>query len=321
MYLRKRAIRSSAYGALASALLAGSCLLGFAGTSGSSPARPAGGPDATTPSGSVYAWGDNDAGQLGVGTVSTKGHNSDAAVPEASHLPTGTLAVAVAAGQSHSLFATTTGAVYATGFNGDGQLGTGNSTATSTPVPVDLPAGVDITSVAAGYKQSLALSSTGALYSWGANNDGQSGDGASGKSVLSPTLIPLPAGATASAIGVGTNHDLAVTSTGLVYDWGLNSTGQLGNGSTTNSDVPVQAQLPAGVVATAVAGGAGHSLALTSTGAVYAWGDDTHGQLGDGSETQSVRLGSDWVLPVAVKRSCQPVLRSASWVVGVVGAG
>jgi alpha-tubulin suppressor-like RCC1 family protein len=285
--MRHRRVRFILRCGLGSTLLTGVGLLAGVGASATQPRTAAHGPQDVPVSGAVYAWGDDDAGQLGVGTISTSGHNHDAAVPEASDMPAGTTSDALAAGQSHSLFVTTAGVVYATGFNKDGQLGTGNNVATTSPVPADLPADVDITAVAAGYKQSLALSSSGTLYAWGADNYGQAGNGTKGKNVFTPVVVPLPRGATASAIGVGINHDLAVTSTGSVYDWGWNSTGQLGNGKLANSDVPVEAQLPAGVVATAVAGGAGHSLALTSTDSVYAWGDNTHGQVGDGTTTDS----------------------------------
>ena len=113
------------------------------------------------PSGAVYAWGDDDAGQLANGNVTVKGHNYDEKSPEPADMPAGTLAVSLAAGQSHSLAATTTGSVFAWGFNGNGQLGTGNTNATTLPVPVAMPPGANVISVAAGFKQSYALTSSG----------------------------------------------------------------------------------------------------------------------------------------------------------------
>ena len=239
--------------------------------------------------GAFYAWGDNDAGQLGVGVLAdaaNKWKGDSLNNEEWVHMPAGSQTVAMAAGQSHSLAVTTAGSVFATGYNADGQLGTGNRTATVSPVATALPAGVRATAAAAGYKQSMALSAAGAVYTWGSNLQGQAGIGSAAASIVSPTEVPLPAGTTVSAIAAGTDHDLAVTSTGAVYAWGLNSTGQLGDGSTASSSLPVPVQLPPGVIVTAVAGGAGHSLALTSTGVVYAWGDDTHGQLGDGANAE-----------------------------------
>ena len=69
--------------------------------------------------------------------------------------------------------------------------------------------------------------------------------------------------------------------------WGYNAHGELGDGSRTNSDVPVKVKLPAGTKVTAIAAGGYYSLALTSTGAVYAWGYNADGELGDGGTANS----------------------------------
>ena len=259
----------------------------LAACAGAGVGAPAG---ASAPSGSVYAWGDNDAGQIGNGEISTPANNfdQDPRVPVPSLLPAGTSAVSVAGGQSHSLAATTSGAVYAWGYNGNGQLGTGDHTATTSPVQTQIPSGVAVTEVAAGYKQSLALTTTGTLYAWGRNSSGQAGTGSlQPTNVAAPSSVALPAGVAVAAIAAGANHDLAVSSTGAVYDWGLNADGQLGDGTTANSDLPVQVVLPGAVRATAVAGGDNHSLALTRAGKVYAWGLNDHGQLGDGKPAGS----------------------------------
>lgn len=248
--------------------------------------------------GAVYAWGDDDAGQIGNGTISTAANHDDEDphVPVAADLPSGTAAVSVAGGQSFSLAATTTGAVYTWGFNKDGDLGTGGVAATTVPVRSEVPSGDVVTEVAAGYKQSMALTSAGQVLTWGQDDDGQDGIGAHGGTTVTPTPVTsVPAGTDFTAIAAGFDHDLAVTANGAVYDWGLNSSGQLGDGGTTNSNVPVPVPLPAGVAAAAVAGAAGHSLALTRGGAVYAWGANQYGQLGDGST-----VGSDVPVRVAL---------------------
>ena len=236
--------------------------------------------------GVAYAWGDDDAGQLGIGTISDTANDfdQDQGVPDFVHMPTGTEVVGGAAGQADSLFLTTAGAVYATGYNTAGELGDNSTVSTTAPVPVSLPARVRISSVQMGYKQSMALSTTGTVYTWGLNPDGQGGQENTTRALVLPAPVSLPA--RIKAIGAGSNHDLAVTASGAVYAWGLNSTGQLGDGTTVNSDVPVPVDLPAGVTAKAVAGAAGHSLLLTPGGRVYAWGDDTDGQLGDDNTTE-----------------------------------
>ena len=241
-------------------------------------------------SGAVYAWGDDDAGQLGNGTISDPANHfdQDQRVPVAAHMPAGTSSVAVAGGLSDSYAVTTAGAMYAWGFNGDGEVGDGTRTATESPVESDLPAGVAATAVAAGYKQALALTAGGGLYAWGSNSAGQAGLGSTTpNSVITPSPVALPSGVQATAIATGADHDLAVSRAGVVYAWGLNADGQLGDGTTANSDVPVAVSLPGGARATAVAGGAAHSLALTAAGKVYAWGLNAEGQLGDGNVTSS----------------------------------
>ncbi|WP_019868672.1 RCC1 domain-containing protein [Salinispora oceanensis] len=172
------------------------------------------------------------------------------------------------------------------GDNADSQLGDGTTTNSSTPVVVDLPAGTTITAVAAGQGHSLAVTSTGTVLAWGANSSGQLGDGTTTPS-STPVSVDLPAGTTITAVAAGDRHSLAVTSTGTVLAWGLSLTGQLGDGTTTNSSTPVAVDLPAGTTITAVAAGNAHSLALTSTGTMLAWGANSSGQLGDGTTTPS----------------------------------
>ncbi|MGH9081230.1 MAG: hypothetical protein ACRDYE_14360 [Acidimicrobiales bacterium] len=240
-------------------------------------AVPAG---ASTTPGAVYAWFDNDAGQLGIGSY------TDSQVPVPSQMPAGTTTTAVAAGQSHSVALTSTGTVYAWGRDHEGQLGDNNMLNTTVPVQVALPAGVTVTAIAAGWDQTLALTSTGAVYTWGLNRYGELGDGTTTNRDF-PVLVHLPVGVSVTAVAAGQYHSLAMTSTGAVYSWGNNADGQLGDNSITNSTVPVPVALPAGVKATAIGAGDSHSLLVTSTGAVYGWGKNTFGQLGDGGTSGS----------------------------------
>jgi alpha-tubulin suppressor-like RCC1 family protein len=124
------------------------------------------------------------------------------------------------------------------------------------------------------------------LYSWGNNVDGQLGNGTTTNS-STPLKVSLPAGVTATAAAAGGDHSLAVGSDGKLYAWGVNSNGELGDGTTTASSTPVVVSLPGGVTATAVAAGAAHSVALGSDGHVYDWGYNGFGQLGNGTTTDS----------------------------------
>ncbi len=118
-------------------------------------------------------------------------------------------------------------------------------------------------------------------------------------------------------VTAGPGHSLALTSTGAVFAWGYNTDGELGNGSTANSDVPVKVKLPAGTKVTAIAAGEVHSLAVTSTGSVLAWGGNNFGQLGDGSYQRSdvpvkVNLGGTAVGLMAALRPRAPALAATA---------
>jgi alpha-tubulin suppressor-like RCC1 family protein len=231
---------------------------------------------AVTSSGAVYSWGDNFYGELGDGGTTS----SD--VPVKVVLPKGTKVVAVRASYNYCMALTAGGHVLTWGYNGSGQLGNGFLTASEVPAPLDVPASTKVTAIANGGYDGLALTSTGGLLAWGSDQFGQLGDGRR-VSALKPVSVHLPAGTKVAAIGAGSQHSLALTTTGRVLAWGWNVSGQLGNGTTRNSDVPVPVRLPAGVKVTAVSAGGGFSLALTSTGQILSWGTSTFGQLGNGS--------------------------------------
>src|SRR5262249_60834665 len=127
---------------------------------------------------------------------------------------------------------TSTGQVLAWGFNGDGELGNGTTTDSATPVPVSLPAGTTVKAIRAGCEHSLALTSTGEVLAWGANRDGELGNGSTTPSDV-PIPVPLTVGTTVKAISTGQTHSLALTSTGQVLAWGDNESGQLGIGTVT----------------------------------------------------------------------------------------
>ena len=158
--------------------------------------------------------------------------------------------------------------------------------------------------MAAGGAFTVGLTTSGRVYAWGSGSLGQLGDGATAGSTV-PTTVPVPSRRPAGPPWSprwppGSAHALALTSTGQVYAWGADLFGQLGDGATTPADdARRSSRCPPGSAFTAVAAGGDHSLALTSTGQVYAWGANGYGQLGDGTTVDS-STPSRWPCPAGV---------------------
>ena len=154
------------------------------------------------------------------------------------------------------------GTVWAWGDNDFGELGNGTNTSSNIPVQVSLPSGVTITNIAGGVSgHSLALASNGTVWAWGYGVNGELGNGTNTVSNI-PVQVSLPNGVTITNIVGGAYHSLALASNGTVWAWGYNNFGQLGNGTNTSSNIPVQVSLPSGVTITNIAGGAYHILTL-----------------------------------------------------------
>jgi alpha-tubulin suppressor-like RCC1 family protein len=236
----------------------------------------------------VFAWGYNRFGQLGDGTTTNR--TTPVAVDMSGAL-LGKTVIAVAAGYYHTVALTSDGKVFAWGNNGFGQLGDGTTIDRRTPVPVDMSGallGKTVTAIAAGDYHTVALTSDGKVFAWGANDVGQLGDGTAADR-LRPVAVDMSGvlrGKTVSAIAAGGYYTVALTSDGKVFAWGANDVGQLGDGTHTHRSRPVAADMSGallGKTVTAIAAGGYHTVALTSDGKVFAWGYNVIGQLGDGT--------------------------------------
>jgi alpha-tubulin suppressor-like RCC1 family protein len=233
---------------------------------------------------SVFAWGDNSAGELGDGTL------TGSAVPVAVSGLAGVRAIS-AAGR-HELALMPNGTVLAWGDDTFGQLGNGILSANGdSEVPAAVPGIGTATAVAAGEEHSLALLANGTVLAWGDNHEGQLGNGTTKTSAVP---VPVKGLSGVTAIAAGSLFSLALLNNGTVMAWGDNREGQLGDGTLRNSTVPVPVQGLTGV--TAIAAGALHSLAVLANGTAMAWGDNESGQLGIGRQV-SLR-----VVPTAVAK-------------------
>jgi alpha-tubulin suppressor-like RCC1 family protein len=155
---------------------------------------------------------------------------------------------------------------------------------TSVQIPVDR--GLTFTQVAVGNFYTVAVGSDGSAHAWGNNAFGQLGNGTTTASSV-PVSVLAPAGVTFTQVAAGTASTIAIGSDGNTYTWGNNANGELGNGTTTASSVPVRMQAPAGVTFTQVAASASSMVAVGSDGNTYAWGNNGDGELGNGNTAAS----------------------------------
>ncbi|MBN1827550.1 MAG: hypothetical protein JW884_00165 [Deltaproteobacteria bacterium] len=225
--------------------------------------------------GTVWAWGWNESGQLGDGTTTNRLNPIQA--PGCSGVS------AIAAGYLHTMVLKTDGTVWAWGSNSAGQLGDG--TTTNRLSPVQVPGLTNVSSISAGGYHSAVLKTDGTVRTWGYNAFGQLGDG-TGTSRTSPVQVVGLDGVL--AIAAYNFYTLALRADWTVRAWGRNELGQLGDGTTADRTLPVQVVGLGGECylagAKAVAAGGGHSVVLKMDGAIWTWGSNFSGQLGDGTK-------------------------------------
>lgn len=221
--------------------------------------------------GAVWCWGDNQQGQIGATGTIVPG------VPtEVKSLPPRTRALAV--GDSHTCALTEAGGVRCWGHAAAGQLGDGTSRFSSSDplAPQGLSTGV--TAIAAGTRHTCALLDGGAIRCWGENAHGTLGDDTAQNSNV--PIVASAAPANVAELSLGTERTCARTSEGAVYCWGRGTEGELGDGSRTNSQLPV---LVRGIAqgAVRVATGAFQTCALMAGGTVSCWGWQGFGAVTD----------------------------------------
>ncbi|EPR11514.1 S8 family serine peptidase [Ruminiclostridium papyrosolvens] len=221
--------------------------------------------------GTVWAWGDNYYGQLGIGTTETSyGPMQVSSLSGVS---------SIAAGGSHSIALKNDGTVWTWGLNKDFQIGDGSYE--SYRVTAVRVSGLNgIIAISGSAFNSSALKNDGTLWMWGNNSYGQLGNGTIHQTLTALQVRGLNG---ITAFSLGNYHSLALKNDGTVYAWGSNSCGQLGDGTTTFTETMVIQEVNELNGITALSGGNRHSLALKSDGTVWSWGYNGCGQLGDGT--------------------------------------
>jgi len=229
--------------------------------------------------GSVSCWGDNYYGQLGDET------NTDRNTPiQIFSLGTWRTAVAITTGGMHTCAILDVGSVSCWGYNGHGTLGDGTTTHRNTPTQTT-SLGTDKTAVAisAGYQDTCVILDDGSVSCWGRNHIGQLGDGTTTDRNTPTQTSSLGTGRTAVAISAGRYHTCAILDDGSGSCWGWNYYGGLGDGTTTNRNIPSQTPIiwegknVIGISAYE------HTCVILDEGSVSCWGRNYIGQLGDGS--------------------------------------
>jgi alpha-tubulin suppressor-like RCC1 family protein len=221
----------------------------------------------------------------GMGAVGDGSYYGSVSWPPSTGAPSGPVDIAGMTlvrgsfGVAHSLAIRDNGRVYAWGYNGMGQLGLGDTVARLEPAQV--PGLIDVVKVQAGLAHSAALTLDGRVFTWGLNDTHQLGGNAPQHAEIStPRPVPLPA--VIIDIACGDTHCLALAFDGRVFGWGGNRFGQVGDGTTADVATPREITGPDwSARAMAIGAGRHHSLAADAGGAVWAWGNNGAGQLGE----------------------------------------
>ncbi|MFH1434656.1 MAG: hypothetical protein ABIJ56_02960 [Pseudomonadota bacterium] len=221
--------------------------------------------------GGVQCWGSNSDGQLGDSSTTSKALPTDV-----TGLPSAVQEVSL--GAFHSCVLLETGGVMCWGRNEDGQVGNGGTDDELVPVFVT-GLGTGASAITAGRYHTCALVS-GSVKCWGRNTYGQLGDGTTEGKLMPVDVTGL--GGTVTAMAAGMNHTCALLSTGGMQCWGLNNSGQLGNGSGGWEETPVDVPGMTASV-TSIATGDFHTCGLHATEGLKCWGYNIHGQVGDGT--------------------------------------
>jgi RHS repeat-associated protein len=232
--------------------------------------------------GTLWGWGANNAGELGLGT--TTDHDSPQQNTSISQV-TDAAAGGTWDGDGFSAAVTSTGSLYTWGYNVDGELGNGSTSSTPTLTPTKLTSISDVAQVAAGNQFMVALKGDGTVYAWGSNYYGELGDGNTTNEDTPQEVSGLTGVVQVVANG---SSAAALTASGAVYTWGYNGDGELGIGSTASQDTPQLVTFTglSGAKIKSLSMGPSDTLAVTTSNTVYGWGQNYYGELGDGSTTE-----------------------------------
>ncbi len=269
--------------------------------------------------GTLWCWGANASGQLGIGSVVSRD------LPTL--VPGLTGVVTVSAGDFHTCAVLETGTAWCWGANNQGQLG--DSSNDDSPDPVQVTGLTNVAAVASGGEHTCARLSGGTLWCWGKNDKGQLGDNST-TARNAPVAVQEGDGLDlALSVTAGSKHTCAVKTDNTPWCWGDKGSGRLGDDSNTDQPTPVMVD-PASVSALDVViemfAGEKHTCAVAMTGAPWCWGDKADGRIGDGADTTQpvpvpVSMGNVVTMAAGLKHTCALDTSGAGWCWGAGADG
>mmetsp|Transcript_12459 Transcript_12459/g.33630 ORF Transcript_12459/g.33630 Transcript_12459/m.33630 type:complete len:591 (-) Transcript_12459:169-1941(-) len=212
---------------------------------------------ALSESGELFSWGWGAHGQLGHGST------TDSMIPRRIDALCGLSIAAIACGDRHSFAITEEGQLFGWGSNEYNQLGTGKrGEVLASPALIKGLMGLPIKQISSGDRHTAAVTTLGAVYTWGCGSDGQIGQG-DFRDALRPRLVARLV-ARVDRVQCGHNFTLALTDTRELFAWGANVYGQLGNGGSAKSCIPVPVTLPSGAALKGISCAHFHCVLWTS---------------------------------------------------------
>ena len=239
--------------------------------------------------GTAYCWGTGAQGQLGTGSQASAGRPERVAAE-------GIAFQTISAGNVHACALATNGAAYCWGSNAGGRLGTGASLVGGHAAPAPVAGGLSFRTISAGYYHTCAVTRAGAVYCWGRNEQGETGNASTAAHGTPAKVAGDFAGRLVSAAGQF-DYTCAVGRDSTLSCWGANCYGQLGVDSTSEQcGTPAMpcSSTPKAVRATgtflSVSTFFSHVCAVAASGQVSCWGENNQGQLGDGNGSGNARV-------------------------------
>ena len=241
--------------------------------------------------GTIWAWGMNQFGQMGNGTLTPFGSPPNSVpVMVSNSAPGGPIngALQITCGYQFGAALATNGTVWIWGSGSHGEQGTGAVTANY--IPVQVPGLTNITQISAGWFHILARKSDGTVWAWGNNSSGEVGDGTTNNDFTPARVLNV---SNIVAVSGGDSHSSALATDGTIWKWGRNDVGELGINSADTNAHP----LPVKILTDKFGNGFSnvvmmaardyHNIAVKADGSVWMWGANDQGQCGDGTQNDA----------------------------------